>query len=117
MALKVIHIDRQALNREAKAKALWENVLKPKLERRARERGGKLMMILKTKENALRQEFSFNKETSKPGEILEIVIEVDGNKLNIRHRTKKIIENSHQKSDQISDLKIPFDGQIALLNY
>jgi hypothetical protein len=89
MALKVIHIDRQALNREAEAKAFWGNVLKPKLERRARERGGKLMMILKTKENTLRQGFSFNKETSIPGEILEIVIEVDGNKLNIRHRTKK----------------------------
>jgi hypothetical protein len=57
IALKVIHIDRQALNREAEAKAFWENVLKPKLERRARERGEKLMMILKTKENALRQDF------------------------------------------------------------
>lgn len=36
MALKVVHINRERLDLEADAMALWENVLKPKWEAQAR---------------------------------------------------------------------------------
>ena len=43
MALKVIHIaDRDKLNREAEARALWEEVLKPKWDMEARKKANKI---------------------------------------------------------------------------
>ncbi|MDO6430922.1 hypothetical protein Q4E93_10010 [Flavitalea sp. BT771] len=43
MALKVVHITKQeTIIREAEARALWEDVLKPKWEAQARLRAEKL---------------------------------------------------------------------------
>jgi len=47
MGLKVIHINREEICKDAEAKAMWENVLKPKWEQQARERGAKLLAELK----------------------------------------------------------------------
>ena len=99
MALKVVHIDRKKLNLQAEAKAFWENVLKPKWEKRAREDAEKMVRELKSGSKCPPQEFITQRETKKPGEKLEIVIEVDGNKLKIRQRTKKVNKNSDQNSD------------------
>jgi hypothetical protein len=46
MGLKVVHIDRVQLSQAAEVKAMWENVLKPKWEEQARERGAKLLAEL-----------------------------------------------------------------------
>jgi hypothetical protein len=46
MGLKVVHINTAEVWKEAEAKALWENVLKPKWEEQARERGAKLLAEL-----------------------------------------------------------------------
>ena len=43
MGLKVVHINTDEIRKDAAAKALWENVLKPKWEAKARERGEKLL--------------------------------------------------------------------------
>jgi len=43
MALKVVHITKQeTITREAEARALWEDVLKPKWEAEARMKAEKL---------------------------------------------------------------------------
>jgi hypothetical protein len=47
MGLKVVHINRAEVCKDAEAKAMWENVLKPKWEQQARERGAKLLAELK----------------------------------------------------------------------
>ena len=47
MGLKVVHINREEVCKDAEAKAMWENVLKPKWEQQARERGAKLLAELK----------------------------------------------------------------------
>jgi hypothetical protein len=47
MGLKVVHINREEVCKDAEAKAMWENVLKPKWEKQARERGAKLLAELK----------------------------------------------------------------------
>ena len=39
MGLKLVHINRPELSRKAEAKAMWENVLKPKWEEQVRENG------------------------------------------------------------------------------
>ena len=46
MALKVVHINTVEVRKDAEAKALWENILKPKWEEQARERGAKLLAEL-----------------------------------------------------------------------
>jgi len=47
MGLKVVHINRVELSKKAEAKAMWENILKPKWEEQARDRGAKLLAELK----------------------------------------------------------------------
>jgi len=47
MGLKVVHINREEVCKDAEAKAMWETVLKPKWEQQARERGAKLLAELK----------------------------------------------------------------------
>ena len=47
MGLKVVHINRVEVCKDAEAKAMWETVLKPKWEQQARERGAKLLAELK----------------------------------------------------------------------
>lgn len=42
MGLTVVHINRDATTLEANAKALWEKVLKPKWDVRAREEAEKM---------------------------------------------------------------------------
>lgn len=42
MTLKVVHINRKAIDQEAAAKELWEKVLKPKWEARAKALGEKV---------------------------------------------------------------------------
>jgi hypothetical protein len=51
MGLKVVYIDRREISKDADARALWENVLKPKWEQLARERGEKLLAELKGVKN------------------------------------------------------------------
>jgi hypothetical protein len=46
MGLRVVYIDRAKLSKNLEAKAMWENVLKPKWEEQARERGAKLLAEL-----------------------------------------------------------------------
>lgn len=46
MGLKVVHINRVEVSKHAEAKALWDNVLKPKWEEQARVRGAKLLAEL-----------------------------------------------------------------------
>lgn len=46
MSLKVVHINRAEVSKEAEAKAMWDNVLKLKWEEQARERGAKLLAEL-----------------------------------------------------------------------
>jgi hypothetical protein len=50
MGLKVVHINRAEVSKQAEAKALWENVLKPKWDKQARERGTRLLTELTGKE-------------------------------------------------------------------
>ena len=83
MGLKVIHIDRKKLDLENEARSLWENVLKPKWEKRCSVRAEKLMTELRRDGKALTSGFTTQNETIESGEKLKIVIEVDGNKLNI----------------------------------
>jgi hypothetical protein len=47
MGLKVVYINREEICKDAEARAMWENVLKPKWEQQARERGAKLLAELK----------------------------------------------------------------------
>lgn len=47
MGLIVAHINKQATTREANAKALWENVLKPKWEAKAKADADKLFSKIK----------------------------------------------------------------------
>ena len=42
MGLRIVHINRVELSKKAEAKAMWENVLKPKWDAKARERALKL---------------------------------------------------------------------------
>jgi len=97
MALKVVHINRKALNLQAEANAFWENVLKPKWEKREREGAEKMLRELKSGGKYPPQKFTTQLETKKPGQKLEIVIEVDGNKLKIRQRTKKVNKKQSPK--------------------
>ena len=83
MGLKVIHIDRKKLDLENEARSLWENVLKPKWEKRSYARAEKLMTELRRDGKALTSGFTTQSEKIESGEKLKIVIEVDGNKLNI----------------------------------
>jgi hypothetical protein len=46
MGLKVVHINKKEILKDAETKAMWENVLKPKWEEQARERGAKLLAEL-----------------------------------------------------------------------
>jgi hypothetical protein len=88
MALKVIHINRKELSRETEVKAFWENVLKPKWEKRSRERAEKLLIDLEANGNTSPKEFTIQNETVEPSKKLEIVIEVNGNKLIIKCSSK-----------------------------
>jgi hypothetical protein len=47
MGLKVVHINKIAIIKDAEAKAMWENTLKPKWDEQARARGKKLAAELK----------------------------------------------------------------------
>jgi len=47
MGLKIVHINRIRVSKDAEARAMWENILKPKWEQQARERGEKLLAELK----------------------------------------------------------------------
>ena len=47
MVLKVVHINKKAVVKDAEAKAMWENVLKPKWDQQARERGARLLAELR----------------------------------------------------------------------
>jgi hypothetical protein len=47
MALTVVHINRQATELEANARALWEKVLKPKWDDKARAEADKLFSKIK----------------------------------------------------------------------
>lgn len=42
MGLKIVHIDRAQVSKDAAAKAFYENVLKPKWDEQARERALKI---------------------------------------------------------------------------
>lgn len=42
MALKIVHINKKDLGRQAEVKAFWENVLKPKWEAKVIQRGEKI---------------------------------------------------------------------------
>ena len=48
MALKVVYINRKELNLKAEANAFWENVLKPKWEKRDRESAKKFLLELQS---------------------------------------------------------------------
>lgn len=55
MGLKVVHIKKEELIRDAEAKAMWENVLKPKWDAQARERALKLRAeLMGVKQDELR---------------------------------------------------------------
>ena len=71
MALKVIHIDRKKLNLQAEAHALWENVLKPKWEKRDREGAEKFLRELKSGSKCPPQKFTTQLETKKTGQNLK----------------------------------------------
>lgn len=88
MILKVIHIDRRKIDFESKARELWETVLKPKWEKRSSARAGKLTAELIRDGKNTTPEFITKKERIVPGEKLKILIEVDGNNLNITRLTK-----------------------------
>ena len=47
MGLKVVHINTVEVRKDVEVRAMWENVLKPKWEEQARERGEKLLAELK----------------------------------------------------------------------
>jgi hypothetical protein len=55
MGLKVVHINRLEVRKDAEAKAMWENVLKPKWEQQARERGEKLFAELNGAKTPIRK--------------------------------------------------------------
>jgi hypothetical protein len=60
MDLKVIHITRKRLDRkEADVRALWENVLKPKWEKRFRARAEELVTEVMTRITVLRPNSSY----------------------------------------------------------
>jgi len=46
MGLKVVHINTVEVRKDVEVRAMWENVLKPKWEEQARERGAKLFAEL-----------------------------------------------------------------------
>jgi hypothetical protein len=55
MGLKVVHIDRGKVSKDAAAKSFYENVLKPKWDAQARERALKLRAeLMGVKPDALR---------------------------------------------------------------
>ena len=55
MGLKVVHINAKAVEKDAEAKAMWENILKPKWDAQARERALKLRAeLMGVKPDALR---------------------------------------------------------------
>jgi hypothetical protein len=86
MDMKVVHITRKKLNRkEADVRELWENVLKPKWEKRARAEG--LVTKLTGRGRLLAPEFTAQQEVRKSVEKIEIVIEVGGNNLTIKRAT------------------------------
>jgi hypothetical protein len=47
MALRVVHINRETISREAEVKALWEEVLHPKWDAQARIKAQKLFCKLR----------------------------------------------------------------------
>lgn len=55
MALKVVHINRKALDQDKAAKELWENVLKPKWEARFKAKAEKLLAEWKANPSAFPQ--------------------------------------------------------------
>jgi hypothetical protein len=89
MALKVVHINRKELSHEAQVRSFWEDVLKPKWEKRARERGETFKMELQSHGKPSPGGFVTKQETLKSGEKLKIVIEINGNNLNIKCNRKK----------------------------
>jgi hypothetical protein len=85
MDLKIVHISRNQLDRkEADARALWENVLKPKWEKRSRARAEGLVTKLPGDGKMFFPEFTAQQEVQKSVEKIEISIEVSGNNLSIR---------------------------------
>jgi hypothetical protein len=88
MGLKVIHIDRRKIDFEARAREFWETVLKPKWEKRSRAQAEKLMAKLIRDSKVSTPEFTTPKERIIRCEKVKIVIDVDGNSLNIKCITK-----------------------------
>jgi len=85
MEPKVIHITRKRLDRrEADVRALWENVLKPKWEKRFRARAEGLVTKLTRNERISPPEFTTRQEVLKSVVKIEIVIVVSDNNLIIR---------------------------------
>ncbi len=111
MDLKVIHIDRKKLDLQNEARILWEEVLKPKWDKRSLEHAEKLLRYLKAHGNSSSKEFNLREQFIEPSEKLKIVIEVDRNRLNIKCSSKTEIKNSHQNCDQISDQKYPLTAK------
>lgn len=95
--LKVIHINRKKLDLENEARLLWENVLKPKWEMRFSARADKLKAELISNGKNLPPEFISKNETIELDENRKIVIEIDGNKLNISHVSKNGVKNKVPK--------------------
>lgn len=85
MDLKVVHISRNQHDRkEADARALWENVLKPKWEKRSRTRAEGFLTKLPRHGEMFFPVFDTRQEGRKSVEKIEVVIEVTGNNLSIR---------------------------------
>jgi hypothetical protein len=85
MDLKVAHICRNQHDRkEADARALWENILKPKWEKRSRARAEGLVIKPPRHGKMFFPVFTTRQEGPKSVEKIEIVIEVSGNNLSIR---------------------------------
>jgi hypothetical protein len=88
MDLKVFHITKKRLDRKkADVSELWENVLKPKWEKRCRARAERLVTKLTINGSILVSEFTTQQEVRKSVEKIEIVIEVGGNNLSIKCAT------------------------------
>ena len=88
MDLKVFHITKKRLDRKkADVSELWENVLKPKWEKRSRARAEGLVTKLTINDSILASEFAGQREAPKSVEKIKIVIEIGGNNLTIKRAT------------------------------
>lgn len=88
MGLKIIHIDRRKIDFEVRAREFWETVLKPKWEKRSRAQAEKLRANLIRDSKVSTPGFTTQKERIVRGEEMKIVIDLDGNSLNITCITK-----------------------------